>query len=107
MTVYVLATVYFFQRGSAESKDPDTMDAVDEDPRQHKHALQAPGPVRKGGLALTLYAHSLLHSVSRAFRAVFSRPCREWDAPLQRGAARPRPGPYLHAPVYGQRALLV
>jgi hypothetical protein len=32
---------------------------VDEGPRQHQHEPQAPGPVRKGGLALTLYAHSL------------------------------------------------
>ena len=59
MAVYVLATVCCFQRGSAESKDPDTLEEVDEDPRQHQHDPQAPGPVRKGGLALTLYAHSL------------------------------------------------
>ena len=59
MAVYALATVCFFQRGSVESKDPETLEEVDEDPRQHQHDPQAPGPVRKGGLALTLYAHSL------------------------------------------------
>ena len=40
---------------------------VDEDPRQHQHELQAPGPVRKGGLALTLYAHAF----STAFAVLF------------------------------------
>jgi hypothetical protein len=59
MAAYVLATVFCFQRGSAESKDPDAPEEVDEDPRQHQHEPQAPGLVRKGGLALTLYAHSL------------------------------------------------
>jgi hypothetical protein len=59
MAAYVLATVWCFQRGSAESKDPDAHEEVDEDPRQHQHEPQAPGPVRQGGLALTLYAHSL------------------------------------------------
>jgi hypothetical protein len=59
MTAYVLATVFCFQRGSAESKDPNAHEEVNEDPRQHQHEPQAPGPVRKGGLALTLSAHSL------------------------------------------------
>jgi hypothetical protein len=59
MAAYVLFTVFLFQRGSAESKDPDAVDEVDEDPRHHQHHPQAPGPVRRGGLALTLYAHSL------------------------------------------------
>ena len=68
MAAYVLATVFCFQRGSAESKDPDEpREEVDEDPRQHQHEPQAPGPVRKGGLALTLYAHSL----STAFAVLF------------------------------------
>jgi hypothetical protein len=59
MAAYVIGTVFLFQRGSAESKDPDTIDEVDEDPRHYQHDPQAPGPVRQGGLALTLYAHSL------------------------------------------------
>jgi Domain of unknown function (DUF6766) len=59
MSAYVVLTVFLFQRGSAESKDPDTAEEVDEDPRLHQHDLHAPGPVRKGGLARTLYAHSL------------------------------------------------
>ena len=59
MAAYVVLTVFLFQRGSAESKDPDTPDEVDEEPRHHQQNPHAPGPVRKGGVALTLYAHSL------------------------------------------------
>src|SRR4029450_4141606 len=67
MAAYVLATVFCFQRGSAESKDPDAPEEVDEAPRQHQHEPQAPGPVRKGGLALTLYAHSLSTALAVLF----------------------------------------
>jgi hypothetical protein len=59
MAAYVILTAFLFHRGSAESKDPDTAEDVDEDPRRHQHEPQVPGPVRKGGLALTFYAHSL------------------------------------------------
>ncbi len=107
MAAYVLATVFCFQRGSAESKDPDSREEVDEDPRQHQHEPQAPGPVRKGGLALTLYAHSLSTALRHTVRRVLPRPCGEWDPPVQRRAAPPRPGPRVHAPVPGHRALLV
>ena len=67
MAAYVLTTVFCFQRGSAESKDPDTSEEVDEDPRQHRHDPQAPGPVHRGGLALTLYAHSLSTALAVLF----------------------------------------
>jgi hypothetical protein len=59
MAAYVVLTVFLFQRGSAESRDPDTPEDMDEDPRNHQHDPNAPGPVRKGGKALQLYAHSL------------------------------------------------
>ena len=35
MGAYVLFTVFLFQRGSSESKDPDKEDPVDEDPDRH------------------------------------------------------------------------
>jgi hypothetical protein len=59
MAAYVLLTVFLFQRGSAESKDPDAAEEVDEDPRPHQHDPDAPRPVRTGGFALRLYQHSL------------------------------------------------
>jgi hypothetical protein len=61
MGAYVLLTVWFVQKGSAESKDPEdpAPEAVDEDPREHRDDPDAPWPVRKGGLWLTLYENSL------------------------------------------------
>src|SRR4051794_16488230 len=59
MGAYVVLTVMLFQRGSSESKDPDKPEAVDEDPKDKKDDPKAPWPVRRGGLVLTLYKHSL------------------------------------------------
>lgn len=59
MALYVLLTVFLFQRGSAESKDPDGGEKVDEDPNQHKSYPHAPWPVKQGGVILMLYNHSL------------------------------------------------
>ncbi len=46
MGAYVLLTVYLFQKGSAESKDPDEDEPVDADPREAEDDPHAPGPVR-------------------------------------------------------------
>jgi hypothetical protein len=57
MAVYVYFTIVLFQRGSAESKDPDKKEEVDRDPR--KSRKDVPWPVRRGGWLLWLYGHSL------------------------------------------------
>jgi hypothetical protein len=61
MAVYVFFTVWFFQRGSAESKSLDGPEEVDRDPRlaRGERLAKAPGPVRRGGWVLALYEHSL------------------------------------------------
>jgi len=59
MGFYVLLTAFLFQRGSSESKDPDGEEAVDEDPRNAAPDPGAPWPVRRGGIALAIYEHSL------------------------------------------------
>lgn len=59
MAAYVIFTVSLFQRGSAESKDPDKKEAVDRDPRLSSSKSDAPGPVRAGGWRLWLYERSL------------------------------------------------
>lgn len=59
MGAYVFLTAFLVQRGSAESKDPDKEEPVDEDPRQERHRPDAPWAVRHGGVVLTLYEHSL------------------------------------------------
>ena len=58
MGAYVLLTAFLIQKGSPESKKPDG-DEVDADPRDQQDAKDAPGPVKRGGLALTVYEHSL------------------------------------------------
>jgi hypothetical protein len=59
MGAYVVLTAILFQRGSSESKDPDKKEPVDEDPRSKRNDPKAPWAVRKGGLALVIYEHSL------------------------------------------------
>jgi hypothetical protein len=60
MAAFVLLTTYLVQRGSAESKHPDKENDVDADPRDAAHKKDAPWPVRRGGVWLRLYEHSLL-----------------------------------------------
>jgi Domain of unknown function (DUF6766) len=57
MAAYVFLTAFLFQKGSAESKDPD-------DPSHESESIPdvleaAPSVVRKGGWRLKLYEHSL------------------------------------------------
>jgi hypothetical protein len=59
MGAYVVFTVFLFQRGSSESKDPDKEEPVDEDPRQARDRKGIPWPVRYGGLPLKVYENSL------------------------------------------------
>jgi preprotein translocase subunit SecG len=56
---YVILTAFLFQRGSAESRDPDKREAVVRHPRSDRAKPDAPGPVRKGGFILKLYENSL------------------------------------------------
>jgi hypothetical protein len=67
MCVYVLFTVFLFQRGSSESKPVDNVDPVNRDPREARNKRDAPWPVRKGGVVLRIYEYSL----SLAFLLLF------------------------------------
>jgi hypothetical protein len=69
MAAYVWLTVFLFQRGSAESKDPDAPDEVDREPDPERPG--APWPVRRGGWALALYKRSLVLSLLALFAASF------------------------------------
>jgi hypothetical protein len=59
MFIYVLFTVFLFQRGSSESKSPDEPEEVNRDPRLSKDKPSAPWPVHAGGVVLKLYESSL------------------------------------------------
>lgn len=59
MSAYVMLTAFLFQRGSAESKDPDESSPQDADPAGEENKPDAPLPVRMGGLPRSLYSYSL------------------------------------------------
>lgn len=59
MGAYVLLTIWFYQRGAAESKDPDAKAAVDQAGDPTSCAPDAPSPIKRGGLVLKLYENSL------------------------------------------------
>lgn len=56
MALYVMLTISLRQIGSAESKKIDQPEKVDREPLASK---AAPWPVKKGGIILKLYSHSL------------------------------------------------
>ena len=59
MGMYVVLTAFLYQRGSSESKPIDREAPQDEDPRDVTPKAGTPWPVRKGGVVLVLYEHSL------------------------------------------------
>jgi hypothetical protein len=58
MGTYVLFTVWFFQKGSPESKSLDEDEPQDVDPKRQRYR-DRPAPVRRGGIVLKLYMNSL------------------------------------------------
>jgi hypothetical protein len=70
MASYVLFTVFLFQKGSSESKDPEGEEPQDEDPRRAPKR-GTPWPVRRGGLVLSVYENSLTIALLVLFLASF------------------------------------
>ena len=66
MFAFVVLTTFLYQKGSAESKDPDKKEEVDREPGKSRKK-NAPWPVRKGGFIEKLYGYSL----SLAFLLLF------------------------------------
>jgi hypothetical protein len=71
MGLYVLLTVFLYQKGSSESKKLDEEEPVDRDPRKSRHKKDAPWPVRKGGFILKLYENSLFLAFMLLFLLAF------------------------------------
>lgn len=71
MFFFIYLTTFLYQKGSAESKDPDEKESVDKDPRRSHKKKAAPWPVRKGGLVLKLYEHSLSITFALMFLVSF------------------------------------
>ncbi len=76
MGVFVVLTSFLYQRGSSESKNIELPEAVDQRPEEARGDPAAPWPVRRGGVPLLLYKHSLsltlfaLFAVSLVLHAV-------------------------------------
>jgi len=69
MMLYVVLTVSLRQKGSSESKSLDKEEDVDREPRPHS---KAPWPVKKGGIWLKIYKHSLSLAFGILFLISFS-----------------------------------
>ncbi len=68
MAAFVALTVFLFQKGSPESKDPQDHEAVDDDPRETRPLpADAPKWVRLGGWRLRIYENSLTLALTALF----------------------------------------
>jgi hypothetical protein len=65
MALFVILTMFLYQKGSSESKDPEKKEEVDREPNPRRR--NAPWPVKKGGLALAIYKHSLCYALTIIF----------------------------------------
>jgi hypothetical protein len=68
MALFVILSIFLRQKGSSESKKLDEEEEVDREP---KASWDAPWPVRKGGIYLVLYKHSLSIVLSILFILTF------------------------------------
>ena len=68
MMLYIVLTVSLRQKGSSESKSLEGEEDVDKEPQVH---AKAPWPVKKGGIWLSLYKHSLSIAFAILFLASF------------------------------------
>lgn len=69
MALFVILTMFLYQKGSSESKDPDKKEEVDKEPNPKKK--DAPWPVKTGGIVLAIYKHSLCYALSLLFLICF------------------------------------
>jgi hypothetical protein len=68
MGLFVWFTVFLRQKGSSESKKISGKEEVDRQPKKHPNA---PWPVKKGGVVLAIYKHSLTISLFILFVVSF------------------------------------
>ncbi|UWX61891.1 hypothetical protein N0B40_06295 [Chryseobacterium oranimense] len=68
MMLYIVLTVSLRQKGSSESKSLEEKEDVDKEPEAHP---KAPWPVKRGGIWLSLYKHSLSIAFAILFIASF------------------------------------
>ena len=69
MGLFIWLSMFLYQKGSSESKDPDKEEEVDREPNPRRK--NAPWPVKKGGLILGIYKHSLCYAFTALFLSSF------------------------------------
>lgn len=69
MALFLILSIFLYQKGSSESKDPDKKEEVDREPNPRRKNV--PWPVKKGGFILTIYKHSLCYALSFLFVVSF------------------------------------
>ena len=69
MALFLILSMFLYQKGSSESKDPDKKEEVDREPNPKRK--NAPWPVKKGGIVLSIYKHSLCYALSLVFLLSF------------------------------------
>lgn len=69
MALFVILTMFLYQKGSSESKDPGKEEEVDREPDRRRKNV--PWPVKKGGIILSVYKHSLSYALSIIFLLSF------------------------------------
>lgn len=78
MALFVFLTIFLYQKGSSESKDPEEEEPVEREPNPKKK--DAPWPVKQGGWILGVYKHSLTISLFLLFILSF---CMHWFGSLK------------------------
>jgi hypothetical protein len=69
MALFLILSMFLYQKGSSESKDPDKEEDVDREPNPRRKNV--PGPVKKGGILLSIYKHSLCYTFTFIFLMSF------------------------------------
>lgn len=72
MGMYVVLTIFLYQKGSSESKTPGTIEHVDLIPQKLRPAGNVPFPVKRGGGLLKIYENSLSIALFLLFFASFA-----------------------------------
>ena len=67
MALFVILTIFLYQKGSSESKDPESKDEEEVDREPVPNKKDAPWPVKRGGVWLSVYKHSLTISLLLLF----------------------------------------
>ena len=67
MALFVILSMFLYQKGSSESKDPDKEGEEEVDREPDPNRKDAPWPVKKGGFTLAVYRHSLCYALSLLF----------------------------------------